>query len=439
MKNQFALLLAISLLYSCQTKESQEATIPSNSEIVESYVYLLSRALVVRQEQMDFDGTGLEYNTIKYNEAGKADFVNPNLDVAYMEAWIAVDDKSAVIIEIPEIKDRYYTVQLLDGWGEVIVNLNERNFPDHPFGRFALVLENAQVDIPEDALKVPVYTDKIKMLARVELQDDLEAAVALQKQFQMSVIGTPVIAPTINFPNFTNQAPPQSNLFEYTEVFLQSSDEKMENDSIQTLTREIGHYLADHPESASRIDSVITKEALPKFINYAITEAGKFENGWLATLLAGNYDSNYWTRTAANFVGIWANKSEEVIYFIASKDANGEALGNGKSYSLTFPKESLPGDQVNGFWSVILVDFPNYRVVENELNRFNFNNYSEFTYNPDGSLTLYIAPELQSDWPKSNWLPSPKEGLFNLTLRSYVPKENVLRGDWFPTGLAPLE
>lgn len=98
MKNQFALLLAISLLYSCQTKESQEATIPSNSEIVESYVYLLSRALVVRQEQMDFDGTGLEYNTIKYNEAGKADFVNPNLDVAYMEAWIAVDDKSAVII-----------------------------------------------------------------------------------------------------------------------------------------------------------------------------------------------------------------------------------------------------------------------------------------------------------------------------------------------------
>lgn len=41
-------------------------------------------------------------NQIKYNEAGKADFVNPNLDVAYMEAWFAIDENSAVLIEIPK-------------------------------------------------------------------------------------------------------------------------------------------------------------------------------------------------------------------------------------------------------------------------------------------------------------------------------------------------
>jgi len=40
---------------------------------------------------MDVKAEGAAYNTIKDNPLGSADFVNPNLDVAYLEAWIAVD------------------------------------------------------------------------------------------------------------------------------------------------------------------------------------------------------------------------------------------------------------------------------------------------------------------------------------------------------------
>lgn len=85
------------------------------------------------------------------------------------------------------------------------------------------------------------------------------------------------------------------------------------------------------------------------------------------------------------------------MYFIAYKDANSEALGNGKSYELQFAPDNLPVKNINGFWSVILVDFPNYRVVDNDLNRYNFNNYSPFKYEADGSLKLYIAPEYKSE------------------------------------------
>jgi hypothetical protein len=88
---------------------------------------------------MDRRGAGFAYNEIKYNPLGSADFVNPNFDVAYFEAWLAVDDRSPVLLEIPEIKDRYYTAQILDEWGEVIVNINERTFPSKPYGKFALV------------------------------------------------------------------------------------------------------------------------------------------------------------------------------------------------------------------------------------------------------------------------------------------------------------
>ena len=78
--------------------------------VSDAYVYLLGRVIVIRQEQNDLKESGLSYNTIKYNPVGSADFVNPNLDVAYLEAWIAVDDETPVLLEIPEIKDRYYTL-----------------------------------------------------------------------------------------------------------------------------------------------------------------------------------------------------------------------------------------------------------------------------------------------------------------------------------------
>ena len=81
----------------------------SEQDVIDSYAYILARYLVIRQEHIDISEEGVDYNVIKYNELGKAEFVNPNLDVAYLEAWFAVDEKTPVILEIPKIEGRYYT------------------------------------------------------------------------------------------------------------------------------------------------------------------------------------------------------------------------------------------------------------------------------------------------------------------------------------------
>lgn len=433
------ILTVLATMFNSCDNNSKEEEIPTDKEVVESYVYLLGRALAIRQEQMDFDNTGLEYNTIKYNETGKADFVNPNLDVAYMEAWIAIDENSAVILEIPEITSKYYTAQLMDGWGEVITNIHQRNYPEHAFGKFAICLKNTTANIPEDAFRIEVKNKKIKMLARVELQDNIEEAIELQNKFKISTIGTPKIDPIVDFPMFTNKELPLSKLYTYTEQFLETPDTKMnEADSLRQLADKVSAYIAASETNALSVDSLIKYKAIPKFINYAVTKAGVFKNGWLAPLEAGNYNGNYWTRTSANFVGIWANTAAEVIYYMVGQDSDQEPLEGGESYMLKFDKQNLPNENVNEFWSVILVDFPTYRVVDNELNRYNFNNYSDLMYEEDGSLILYVAPKYNEEWPKSNWLPAPKQGGFNLTLRMYVPKENVLKGEWFPSSLQKL-
>src|SRR5262245_17623645 len=50
--------------------------------IADAYVYLLGRMLVIRQEHIDLDQVGADYNVITYDPLGNADLVDPNFDVA---------------------------------------------------------------------------------------------------------------------------------------------------------------------------------------------------------------------------------------------------------------------------------------------------------------------------------------------------------------------
>ena len=72
------------------TERSDATSVPDAQTITDAYLYLLARALVIRQEHHDLAEAGVDYNLIKYNPLGSADFVNPNFDVAYLEAWIAL-------------------------------------------------------------------------------------------------------------------------------------------------------------------------------------------------------------------------------------------------------------------------------------------------------------------------------------------------------------
>lgn len=401
----------------------------------DAYVYLLARAIVIRQEHEDLKEPGVDYNVIKYNPVGSANFVNPNLDVAYLEAWIAVDDETPVILEIPEIRNRYYTAQILDEWGEVIVNINERNFPSHPFGKFAFVAPGSQADVPEGAIRIELHSYKAKMLARVELKTDFEGAEALQKQFNLISSGDPVIQPAVPMPAFGNKELLGVEIFDNLEAVLASAqDVSPVADEMQSKVRAVAQQI-DDADSRADLDRFIKEEVVPKFLKEAVTKSGVFNNKWLATLGTGNYGSNYLIRSSANLVGLWANTNDEVIYFVGTMDADGQPLNGANDYVMHFPADALPDTVVDGYWSVILVDVPDYRVVPNPLNRFNFNTYSGLQKEADGSLKILMSSKPNAAVPEANWLPAPDGKGFSLTLRTYVPKDLVKKGEWFPPTL----
>src|SRR5262245_48769008 len=193
----------------------------SERDITDAYLYLLGRLLVLRQEHLDFRDEGFEWNELVHRDPGGVAWANPNLDVAYSEAWIAVDEHSSTRIDVPDITGRYYTVQILNAWGETLANLNERNFPRHPSGQFLVCLRGAPLpSLPIATTRVDLPGPKARVLIRVELGADREEAVRLQRQFRMEATGSPVINPPVSIPLFTNDKLPGVEAFEVAPAIL---------------------------------------------------------------------------------------------------------------------------------------------------------------------------------------------------------------------------
>ena len=421
------------------TTEVHPAAEPPDEQILsDAYTYLLSRLLVIRQEQIDSKAPDFAYNTIKYNPLGSADFVNPNFDVAYLEAWFAVDDDSAVILDVPEVKGRYYTTEILDEWGEVIVNINERTFPSKPYGKFALVKPGSKVAIPAAAARIELHSAKAKMLARVELKDDPNGAVILQKQFKATVVGTAHVEPPPKIAGFDNKALAGVDAFDNVDaIFASALDVSPIAAEMQQKVRAVAAYVASSPQARTAIGNELRDHVVPEFEQYAFTKSAPYRDHWVGGAQTGNYGKDFRLRTSVDYAGIWANVTDEVIYFIATRDANDKPLDGGSSYIIHFPADRLPNTVVNGYWSVILVGVPDYRVVPNPLNRFNLNSYSPLKNASDGSLDIAIGPQPVSGVPESNWLPSSPGKPFSLTFRTYVPKDAVKRGEWSPPAVKP--
>lgn len=404
---------------------------PDTETITEAYLYLLSRALVIRQERHDLAQKGVAYNAITYNPLGSADFVNPNFDVAYLEAWIAVDERTPALLEIPGITGRYYTAQILDEWGEVIANVNDRTFPSRPSGAFALVAPGSQATLPPGVGVIALHSRKAKLLARVELKTDPAAAVALQKQFTLKSLGQPAIAPPPALNDFDNKSLMGPDIFDNLESMLSSALDVAPNAAeMQEKARFVAAYVASSAAARDEVGTLLREHVVPEFQEYVFSKSVPPRNNWVGAGQTGNYGTNYRMRTVVNYAGIWGNASSEVIYFATTRDAAGEPLDGSRNYELHFAADSLPSSVVNGYWSVILVGVPDYRVVPNALERYNLNSYSALATEPDGSLKIGIGPAA-AGVPESNWLPSPSGKPFSLTFRTYVPK-NIVKKAWAP-------
>ncbi|MFL4991635.1 MAG: DUF1214 domain-containing protein [Microvirga sp.] len=359
----------------------------SDQEISDAYIYLLGRLLVARQQQLDFQEE-FKWNEILHRKPGAVDWPNPNLDVAYSEAWVAVDENSCTIVSVPKIEGRSYTVQVLNGWGETLANINERVFPRYPYGDFAVCLQGATVSLPADVQRID-----LENLPGVEAFDAADIALDSERDLNPGM------------------------------------------EPLQETARAIARAVKD-PEQRARVDKAIRTVAFADFAKAGSPIGhGTIRNGWARPAVVGAYNIDYLARTLINYGGIWANIAPEVMYYRASTDGTGAPLSGDNAYTMTFPKDQLPAHYANYFWSVIAVDTRHFRVLPNPKEKYLINEQSKPDYGPDGSLTFRSAAEKPADVPEGNWLPTPKGSVYRLTFRFYGPIDGVSNGTYWPPAL----
>lgn len=410
-----------------------EAPAITDQDISDAYIYLLARLLITRQQQIDFDREGFQWNRLVHRKPGQVDWPNPNLDVAYSEAWVALDEDSCLLVRVPKIEGRYYTVEFLNGWGETLANINEREYPDHPDGLFAICLAGGRAATPPGARRLELPERVTRVLARVELGANWDDAVGLQHQVTFELLGSPAEPAVPRTVMFEMDALPGVEAFESAELALDSyPDTNPGMDRVQAATRAIAAAIKD-PAERERIDGVIKQKALREFAAASPNIGhGTVRNNWARPACCGHFGDDWLTRTLVNFAGIWANTFDEVIYYKGNLDRGGRQINADSAYSLTFPADDLPQKYARYFWSIIAVDTQHMRVLPNPLDKFLLNKESGLEYGDDGSLTLWFGPEKPSGTPESNWLPTLGGKDYRFTLRFYGPLGGVVDGSYFP-------
>jgi hypothetical protein len=328
----------------------------SDQEISDSYIYLLSRLLVLRQQQLDFK-EGFKWNQLVHREPGEVVWPNPNLDVAYSEAWVAVDERSCALVMVPKISGRYYTVQFLNGWGETVANLNERLYPQHPHGEFAVCLKGADVNLPATAQRVDVPVKHMRVLSRVELGAKWSEAVALQKQFKVRSTGKPALPAVPKTVMFEMDKLPGAEAFESAEAALDSeADINPGMDKLQASTRAIAKAIKD-PAERRHVDQVGARR-LPtssrpcrRWAAAAGATRGAAEDSVSTQRLAGAHARQL---TAAS--GPTSPRSSTGL-----RDPDGQRL-SGDHATLRFTR-AVAGAVPTYFWSMIAVDAVERRVL----------------------------------------------------------------------------
>jgi hypothetical protein len=146
----------------------------------------------------------------------------------------------------------------------------------------------------------------------------------------------------------------------------------------------------------------------------------------------GQYGFNYLNRAVINYVGLGANVVEENYSFSTFTDYDGAKLDGSKgTYVLT-----MNPPPVNAFWSLTLYDTKTFQLYQNRLKRYSISDRTtDLKVNSNGSVTIRIQHEPPAE--SENWLPTP-DGLFFVALRTYLPKPQLLSGEWLPPGIVEV-
>jgi hypothetical protein len=390
-----------------------------------------------------------------FPDATFTDVVSPNVDTLYSVAWLDLS-KEPMVLSVPEMGKRYYLMQMLDAWTNVFADPGTRTTGNGK-GDFAIVGPAWQGKLPEGVKEIKAPTNYVAVGGRTQTngKEDYAGVHAIQKQYRL----TPLSA-------WGKDYTPPDNVPVDKGVDLKTPPvEQVAKMDAATFFARVNALMKDNPPAAAdadvvkrfaaigvapgkafdpaKLDRAVAKgiqrgasAGLEKIVAEAKKPQGKTVNNWSVMIdKMGRYGTDYSFRAIIALIALGANLPEDAVYPRATADADGKPLSGANRYEIRFLKGQTP--PVGAFWSVTMYNSKQF-FVDNPLNRFSIGDRDKLRFNDDGSLTLYIQHESPGKDKESNWLPAPGDE-FNLIMRLYWPRKEILDGTWKPPAVERIK
>ncbi|HTP48104.1 MAG TPA: DUF1254 domain-containing protein [Casimicrobiaceae bacterium] len=381
-------------------------------------------------------------NKRSFPDPSFTDVVSPNADTLYSSAWLDLSS-GPVLLSVPDTKGRYYLMPMLDAWTNVFQSPGKRTIGTEK-REFAIVGPKWKGELPKNAEEIRAPTDMVWIIGRTQTNGkaDYAAVARIQDQFKLTPLSrsrkpAPASAASIDL-----KTPPVEQVakmdartfFSRVAMLLPDNPPAKEDTAMVERMKQLG-IVPGQPFDVSKLDAASAKglqdgakSGLDAIVAAASGSTGDIKNGWIVNWDLGRYGTNYGLRAITAYVGLGANAPEDAIYPYTHLDGGGRRLNGANRYVLHFDKGKTP--PAEAFWSLTMYNDKHF-FVANPIDRYAIGDRDKLHYNANGSLDLYIQNENPGKDKESNWLPAPK-GDFNLILRVYWPKQEMLERRWEP-------
>ena len=374
---------------------------------------------------------------------GAAIDFTPNNDTVYGLAWLDLS-QGPVLITIPEVPNRYWTVQATDWALNSFAYIGKR--VNSPAGTYAYVPPGWQGELPEGVTRLESPTNGVFLQARTvvqpEVESDIAPVVAQLKTYRLQPLNPdakyPVIAPGTPVPNPKLNNPIWNSLEFYSllnRAWAFGGVREQDREVVAQFAKlGIGPGLEFKPETlsdAQRRGLQRAVEMAKERVMLHAQENGELRNGWRYATNIGDYGNNRLLASAVGLMGYGGNIAEEAMYLPTFLDDQNQPLHSDRNYRIHFAADNMP--PVKEFWSITLYNRPENQLRDNPINRYAFGDRTPtLKSNADGSLDIYVQQERPEGDKAANWLPSGESGPIWLIMRMYGPGQAALEGEFMP-------
>lgn len=338
--------------------------------------------------------------------------VSPNNDTVYSNAWLDLSE-GPVLIDTPDMGDRYWTLGLLDAWTNPFAyvgrratgNRRQRTLVHGPGWHGSVPAGVSQV--------IAAPGQDVWIIGRILVDAtpaDLEQVRGLQAQIAARRLDGSDAAMRLDTRlDGRPVAVPEAALYR---AIVDEALARNPAPEGETLRWPVG-------------DDALARE-LPRVLDElrGKEQPHALGGGWaLPVAVRSHWGEDVLTRArvARNFIG--ALGIEEAMYPTAEVDVDGQPLHGSNAYELRFPPGG--GPRVGAFWSLTMYRRSDCLFVANPIDRYSIGDRTPgLRLAADGSLAI----RLQADdpGPGCNWLPTPPGELFYVVLRLYQPQREHL-------------